>query len=165
MAYNIDVPKPNVADAVEILVDSVANPKFLSWEVKEAVAKMKADIATVKDNPQTVLLEVHNLPLIPVVSAMHPGECASWEIRAAMTAMKPDSRSVHHHPKTVRTQAACMGAAISLCITWPLLAVSVPHAVWPGCTDAYTHLSSAKTPFPAPHDMFLAYRYFQQGSA
>ena len=58
MAYNIDVPKPNVADAVEILVDSVANPKFLAWEVKDAVAKMKGDIATVKDNPPTVLLEV-----------------------------------------------------------------------------------------------------------
>lgn len=59
MAYNIDVPKPNVADAVEILVDSVTNPKFLAWEVKDAVAKMKGDIATVKDNPQTVLLEVY----------------------------------------------------------------------------------------------------------
>ena len=39
-------------------MDSVANPKFLAWEVKDAVAKMKGDIATVKDNPQTVLLEV-----------------------------------------------------------------------------------------------------------
>ena len=65
MAYNMDVPKPNLADAVEILVDSVANPKFLAWEVKDAVAKMKGDLATVKDNPQTVLLEVPAPPPEP----------------------------------------------------------------------------------------------------
>ena len=58
MAYNIDVPKTSVAEALEILVDSVVNPKFLAWEVKEAVEKMKADLQTVKDNPQTLLMEV-----------------------------------------------------------------------------------------------------------
>ena len=57
MAYNIDVPKTNVAEALEILVDSVVNPKFLKWEVKEAVEKMKGDLQTVKDNPQTLLME------------------------------------------------------------------------------------------------------------
>ena len=57
MAYNIDVPKTNVADALEILVDSVVNPKFLAWEVKEAVEKLKGDLQTVKDNPQTLLME------------------------------------------------------------------------------------------------------------
>jgi predicted Zn-dependent peptidase len=58
MAYNIDVPKTNVPEALEILVDSVVNPKFLSWEVKDAVEKMKADLKAVKDNPQTLLMEV-----------------------------------------------------------------------------------------------------------
>ncbi len=58
MAYNIDVPKTSVAEALEILVDSVVNPKFLTWEVKEAVEKMKGDLQTVKDNPQTLLMEV-----------------------------------------------------------------------------------------------------------
>ena len=57
MAYNIDVPKTNVAEALEVLVDSVVNPKFLNWEVKEAVEKMKGDLQTVKDNPQTLLME------------------------------------------------------------------------------------------------------------
>lgn len=58
MAYNIDVVKTNVPDALEILVDSVVNPKFLSWEVNAAIDKMREDIKSVKDNPQTVLLEV-----------------------------------------------------------------------------------------------------------
>ena len=58
MAYNIDVPKTNVPEALEILVDSVVNPKFLSWEVKDAVEKMKTDLKAVKDNPQTLLMEV-----------------------------------------------------------------------------------------------------------
>ena len=93
MAYNIDVPKPNVADAVEILVDSVANPKFLAWEVKDAVAKMKGDIATVKDNPQTVLLEVQLPSPIPVGSTMHHGGCLSWKIKATMAGMKRNSLS------------------------------------------------------------------------
>ena len=58
MAYNIDVVKTNVPEALEILVDSVVNPKFLTWEVNAAINKMREDIKTVKDNPQTVLLEV-----------------------------------------------------------------------------------------------------------
>ena len=58
MAYNIDVVKTNVPEALEILVDSVVNPKFVSWEVNAAINKMREDIKTVKDNPQTVLLEV-----------------------------------------------------------------------------------------------------------
>ena len=66
MAYNIDVPKTNVADALEILVDSVVNPKFLAWEVKEAVEKMKGDLATVKDNPQTLLMEAGPHPSQPL---------------------------------------------------------------------------------------------------
>lgn len=58
MAYNIDVVKTNVPEALEILVDSVLNPKFLPWEVDVAIKKMSEDIKSVKDNPQTVLLEV-----------------------------------------------------------------------------------------------------------
>ena len=73
MAYNIDVPKTSVAEALEILVDSVVNPKFLAWEVKEAVEKMKGDLQTVKDNPQTLLMEAghhqpHTLTLICVTT-------------------------------------------------------------------------------------------------
>ena len=58
MAYTMDVVKPAVPEALEVLVDAVVNPKFLVWEVAEAVAKMREDIKTVRDNPQTVLLEV-----------------------------------------------------------------------------------------------------------
>ena len=62
MAYNVDVVKTAVPEALEVLVDSVVNPKFLVWEVADAVAKMREDIKTVKDNPQTVLLEVRACP-------------------------------------------------------------------------------------------------------
>lgn len=80
MAYNIDVPKTSVAEALEILVDSVVNPKFLAWEVKEAVEKMKGDLQTVKDNPQTLLMEVghhppHNLTLRCVIADC---PCHAW---------------------------------------------------------------------------------------
>ena len=115
MAYNIDVPKPSVADAVEILVDSVVNPKFLSWEVKEAVAKMKADIATVQDNPQTLLLEVQVLTPDPCGQHYAADAFLSWKVKAVAVEMEPSSLSVHHNLQTVRTEAACMGAA-TLCL-------------------------------------------------
>ena len=62
MAYNVDVAKTSVPEALEVLVDSVVNPKFLAWEVAAAVEKMREDIKSVKDNPQTVLMEVHAPP-------------------------------------------------------------------------------------------------------
>lgn len=61
MVYTIDVVKSNIAEALEVLSDAVLNPKFNPWEVKEQVAKMEADLKNVKNNPQTVLLEVRFL--------------------------------------------------------------------------------------------------------
>ena len=90
MAYNIDVPKTSVAEALEILVDSVVNPKFLAWEVKEAVEKMKGDLQTVKDNPQTLLMEAgpclpHTLPctiLLSVLSCVDLAGCSHRHLPA-----------------------------------------------------------------------------------
>jgi processing peptidase subunit alpha len=62
MAYTVDVVKTNVPEAVEILADSVLNPKFLPWEVAHAVEKMREDIKAAKENPQSVLLEVRKRP-------------------------------------------------------------------------------------------------------
>ena len=58
IAYNIDVVKSNIPEALEVLSDAVLNPRFTSWEVAEAVQKIEQDIKGLKENPQTVLLEV-----------------------------------------------------------------------------------------------------------
>ena len=58
MAYNVDVVKSNVPEALEILADSVLNPKFNAWEVKEQVKRLEADVKGLKDNPQAMVLEV-----------------------------------------------------------------------------------------------------------
>ena len=58
IAYNIDIVKSNVPEALEILADAVLNPRFTTWEVAEQIVKMEQDIKGLKENPQTVLLEV-----------------------------------------------------------------------------------------------------------
>lgn len=58
IAYNIDIVKSNVPEALEILADAVLNPRFTTWEVAEQIVKMEHDIKGLKENPQTVLLEV-----------------------------------------------------------------------------------------------------------
>jgi mitochondrial-processing peptidase subunit alpha len=58
IAYNIDVVRDLVPEALEILVDAVLNPKFHEWEVAEQVQRLKADLKNVADNPSTLLLEV-----------------------------------------------------------------------------------------------------------
>ncbi len=58
IAYNIDVVKTNVPEALEVLADAVLNPRFTTWEVAEQMQKIEQDIKSLKENPQTVLLEV-----------------------------------------------------------------------------------------------------------
>ena len=58
IAYNIDVVKSSIPEALEVLADAVLNPRFTNWEVAEAVQKIEQDIRGLKENPQTVLLEV-----------------------------------------------------------------------------------------------------------
>lgn len=58
IAYNIDVVKSNIPEALEVLSDAVLNPRFTTWEVAEAIQKIEQDIKGLKENPQTVLLEV-----------------------------------------------------------------------------------------------------------
>lgn len=62
IAYNIDIVKSNVPEALEILADAVLNPRFTPWEVAEQIVKMEHDIKGLKENPQTILLEgLHNV--------------------------------------------------------------------------------------------------------
>eukprot|EP01018_Ginkgo_biloba_P016789 Gb_27628 [translate_table: standard] len=57
MGYTYDAFKTYVPEMVELLVDSVRNPVFLDWEVKEQLAKVKAEIGEISNNPQSLLLE------------------------------------------------------------------------------------------------------------
>lgn len=57
MGYTFDALKTYLPEMVELLVDSVRNPVFLDWEVKEQLAKVKAEIAEISGNPQSLILE------------------------------------------------------------------------------------------------------------
>lgn len=57
MAYTFDAIKTHVPEMVELLVDSVRNPVFLDWEVKEELKKIKDELGQLSNNPQGLLLE------------------------------------------------------------------------------------------------------------
>lgn len=58
MAYAVDVARPLVPEALELLSDAVLNPKFEAWEVEAAAGRLAADAAAMKEgNPQGGLLE------------------------------------------------------------------------------------------------------------
>ncbi|RCV16861.1 hypothetical protein SETIT_3G172400v2 [Setaria italica] len=57
MSYTYDALKSYTPEMVEVLIDSVRNPAFLDWEVKEQLQKIKSEIAEVSANPQGLLLE------------------------------------------------------------------------------------------------------------
>ena len=58
MVYGIDFVRSNAAEAIEILADSVLNPRFNPWEVKAAVTKLEADLKKYKSNHESELTEV-----------------------------------------------------------------------------------------------------------
>ena len=58
MMYSIDLISSNAAEGVEVLSDSVLNPKFHTWEVDEAIAKLKSDLEKYKNNAQNIMTEV-----------------------------------------------------------------------------------------------------------
>lgn len=58
MAYNIDVVKTNIPEALEVLLDAVANPAFHNWELQEQIKRLTKDIENAKNNPQSLLMEV-----------------------------------------------------------------------------------------------------------
>ncbi|XP_047045349.1 mitochondrial-processing peptidase subunit alpha-like [Lolium rigidum] len=57
MSYTYDALKSYAPEMVEVLLDSVRNPAFLEWEVKEQLQKIKSEISEINDNPQGLLLE------------------------------------------------------------------------------------------------------------
>ena len=57
MSYTVDCLKTHLAEASELLLDSVLNPKFEAHTVGEAVVKLKADVAELEGNAQASLME------------------------------------------------------------------------------------------------------------
>lgn len=57
MAYTIDGARHNLPEMVEVLVDSVINPKFQPWEIKEQVERIKEELTETEKNPQSYLME------------------------------------------------------------------------------------------------------------
>ncbi|KAG9157718.1 hypothetical protein Leryth_021226 [Lithospermum erythrorhizon] len=61
MIYTYDALKTYTPEMVELLIDSVLNPAFLDWEVKEQILKVKSEISEISKNPQHLLMEaVHS---------------------------------------------------------------------------------------------------------
>lgn len=58
MAYNVDTLKEAVPAALELIADSVLNPKFLPWEVEAQMAVVKAELDDAAKNPQSLLQEL-----------------------------------------------------------------------------------------------------------
>ncbi|XP_050364466.1 mitochondrial-processing peptidase subunit alpha-like isoform X2 [Argentina anserina] len=62
MSYTISSLKTYVPEMVELLIDSVRNPVFLDWEVKEELCRVKNDIGEASKNPEALVLEaVHSV--------------------------------------------------------------------------------------------------------
>ncbi|TVU35174.1 hypothetical protein EJB05_17051 [Eragrostis curvula] len=80
MCYTYDAFKSYVPEMVEVLIDSVRNPAFFDWEVKEQLEKIKSEIAEMSGDPQGLILEaLHSSgysgalakPLVAPASALH----------------------------------------------------------------------------------------------
>ncbi|AQK87788.1 putative mitochondrial-processing peptidase subunit alpha-2 chloroplastic/mitochondrial [Zea mays] len=88
MSYTYDALKSYTPEMVEVLIDSVRNPAFLDWEVKEQLQNIKSEIADASANPQGLLLEaLHSVgysgalakPLMASESAVNRLDVSSLE--------------------------------------------------------------------------------------
>lgn len=57
VVYTLDCLRDNLNNAVGFLTEVVAHPAFKHWEVSDYLPRMKLDIAMLKENPESVLLE------------------------------------------------------------------------------------------------------------
>lgn len=58
MFYSLDCLRVDLPAALEILCDSIYNPRFNPWEVNEIKAFLIEDLKGLKKNPQSLLGEV-----------------------------------------------------------------------------------------------------------
>lgn len=57
MAYTVDCLKTNLPEAVELLADSVMNPKLADFEVRDVAAALKAEMKDLAENPANLMME------------------------------------------------------------------------------------------------------------
>jgi len=57
MSYNIDCVRSNTPEALELLLDSVVNPKFTAWDLAAQKKKIKSELLQISEQPGTILLE------------------------------------------------------------------------------------------------------------
>ena len=57
MAYTVDCLKTNLPEAVELLADTVMNPKLADHEVAEVANALKTEMADLASNPANLLME------------------------------------------------------------------------------------------------------------
>ena len=58
LAYSADVIRSNTAEIVEILTDTVLNPKYNPWEVAEQIFRLKEDVKNFQTNHMGAMQEV-----------------------------------------------------------------------------------------------------------
>ena len=57
MAYTVDCLKTNLPEAVELLADSVMNPKLADHEVADVASALKAEMTDLASNPANLMME------------------------------------------------------------------------------------------------------------
>jgi len=57
MSYTADCLKTHLPEAVELLADTVVNPKFQQHEVKAELARMSKQVASMASNPSALVIE------------------------------------------------------------------------------------------------------------
>lgn len=57
MSYTYDAIKTYLPQMVELLIDTVRNPAFLDWEIKEQIKKVKEELSEASKNPTALILE------------------------------------------------------------------------------------------------------------
>ena len=116
MAYNIDVVKTNVPEALEVLLDAVANPAFHNWELQEQIKRLTKDIENAKNNPQSLLMEVSSF-----------GSCRSRTVivwfrqcipKTLRVQLQPGDDSVLHVPLGLPLSVLCAPQSTALSLCW-----------------------------------------------
>ncbi|EFJ06291.1 hypothetical protein SELMODRAFT_448827 [Selaginella moellendorffii] len=88
MSYTGDVIRSFVPEIVELLADSIRNPAFHDWEIKEQVDILREEIQEMAKDPQAMLLE-----------ALHPagykGPLGKALVTSESSLDRIDSRALH----------------------------------------------------------------------
>ena len=144
MAYAVDVARPLVPEALELLSDAVLNPKFEAWEVEAAAKRLAADAAAMKEgNPQGGLLEArHEVAYTGALARplLAPAEVLSRLTPEALSAFVAEN----YAPPRVVLAAAGVGHSELVNLAAPLLESS-----------SSSSSSSSSAPASAPKSKYV----------